>query len=400
MAEEERPKALRLQPPVAAAMRAVLPEVAPKVVAAVVAEVPSYADPFRGRMGRNIETAVTLALDGFLDLASQPRGLDVADRMRAEQVESVLEAAYALGQGEARSGRTMDALAAAYRVGARVAWRDMSAAGVAAGLSAVEVAHFAELVFAYIDELSDVSVSGHADELATTGRVRQRHLDRLTHQLLTGGSPETVAAAAEHADWAPPRTLTAVLLPEAETRTARMSLDGRTLQPGEEVPGLEELPELTVLLVPDAEGPGRPALRRSLRGREAVLGPPRPWQQARSSYLRALQLRRLGVATAGEDALDTEEHLVALVVGADAAALEDLRAQMLAPLRALRPATAEKLTDTLRSWLLRQGRRDEVAADLFVHAQTVRYRMGQLRELYGDRLEDPATVLGLVVALA
>jgi hypothetical protein len=30
----------------------------------------------------------------------------------------------------------------------------------------------------------------------------------------------------------------------------------------------------------------------------------------------------------------------------------------------------------------------------------VRYRMGQLRELYGDRLDDPATVRDLTIALA
>jgi hypothetical protein len=29
----------------------------------------------------------------------------------------------------------------------------------------------------------------------------------------------------------------------------------------------------------------------------------------------------------------------------------------------------------------------------------VRYRMGQLRDLYGDRLDDPATVLALTIAL-
>ena len=29
-----------------------------------------------------------------------------------------------------------------------------------------------------------------------------------------------------------------------------------------------------------------------------------------------------------------------------------------------------------------------VAAELFVHPQTVRYRMGQLRDLYGERLDD------------
>ena len=62
---------------------------------------------------------------------------------------------------------------------------------------------------------------------------------------------------------------------------------------------------------------------------------------------------------------------------------------MLAPLDELRDSSAEKLTETLRSWLLHHGRRDAVAAELFVHPQTVRYRMGQLREVFGDRLEDP-----------
>jgi DNA-binding PucR family transcriptional regulator len=34
-----------------------------------------------------------------------------------------------------------------------------------------------------------------------------------------------------------------------------------------------------------------------------------------------------------------------------------------------------------------------------VHPQTVRYRMGQLRELFGDRLDDPQRVLELTLAL-
>jgi DNA-binding PucR family transcriptional regulator len=36
---------------------------------------------------------------------------------------------------------------------------------------------------------------------------------------------------------------------------------------------------------------------------------------------------------------------------------------------------------------------------LFVHPQTVRYRMAQLRELYGDRLLDPAVVFEIILAL-
>ena len=116
-----------------------------------------------------------------------------------------------------------------------------------------------------------------------------------------------------------------------------------------------------------------------------------------ASYARALRARHLPAA--GEDALDTDEHLVELVLGADQDAAEDLRRRALAPLATLRPIAAERLAETLRSWLLHQGQRDAVAADLFVHAQTVRYRMNQLRELYGERLNDPGTILALTVAL-
>ena len=62
----------------------------------------------------------------------------------------------------------------------------MSATAVRNEVDADTLARFAELVFAYIDELSAASVAGHNDELATTGRVRQRLLERLAGRLLDG----------------------------------------------------------------------------------------------------------------------------------------------------------------------------------------------------------------------
>ena len=47
---------------------------------------------------------------------------------------------------------------------------------MANGVPAGTLAAFAELVFAYIDELSAASVAGHTDELASSGRVRERDL--------------------------------------------------------------------------------------------------------------------------------------------------------------------------------------------------------------------------------
>ena len=140
-----------------------------------------------------------------------------------------------------------------------------------------------------------------------------------------------------------------------------------------------------------------PLLLRALRGRPAVVGPSRPWTSATASYRRAL--RALGLQ-AGNDPLDTDAHLSTLVLSADLDALADLRAQALLPLAEVRPATAARLAETLRSWLLHHGRREDVAADLHVHAQTVRYRMTQIRELYGEQLTDPEAVLRLTVGLA
>ncbi len=408
---------LEMDEPVLAALRERLPEVATHTVASIIVEVPGYAGALSGSMGENIEAAVQMALAGFLRLASPSGAADPSTPLTV-----TLQGAYGLGRGEARSGRSMDALLAAYRVGARVAWREMAQAAADAGVAAQTMARFAELVFAYIDELSAASVAGHADELSTSGRVRQRFLERLGQQLLAGATTEALTATAESAGWPLPRTLTAVLLPAPEVRRTLSDLGPDTLPVGEDLPGLAgpsgaggpegglEPGQLSLLLVPDMEGRDRRRLLRLLRDRSAVVGPSRPWTRARASYERAVRTLAVAVSvegdgdravdgTEGRQPVDSEDHLADLVVGADPEALEDLRAAVLAPLAGHRPATAERLAETLRSWLLHQGRRDAVAEDLHVHPQTVRYRMGQLRELYGARLDDPRTVLELVLAL-
>ena len=394
-ADGRRVTGLALNDQVVAALQAVLPAVAERTVAAVTVEVPSYADAFSGRMGQRIEGAVQMALGAFLQLAARSHDSDPRPPL-----SRALEGAYELGRGEAHQGRSMDALLSAYRVGARVAWRELSETAVTGGLPPLMIARFAELVFAFIDELSAASVSGHADELASSDRERRRHLDRLGQHLLTGAPAETLQASAERAAWRPPDTLTAVLLPSAQTRGVVSRFGQSTLQLSEDLPGIDTSESVVVLLVPDMHGPNRSRLLRELQDRRAVVGPARAWTQAHSSYHRVLQTRELHLAGDGTDTIDTEDHLVQLVLGADHEAGDDLRREVLEPLDRLRPNTAERLAETLRSWLLHQGQRDAVAADLFVHAQTVRYRMTQLRELYGERLNDPQTVLELIVALS
>lgn len=83
---------LDLDTEVAADLQGVLPRMAERTVAAIIAEVPAYTDPFRGRMGQNIENAVQASLGAFLRLAT--RGGDSASD---PAVVAALDGAYELG---------------------------------------------------------------------------------------------------------------------------------------------------------------------------------------------------------------------------------------------------------------------------------------------------------------
>ena len=387
---------LALDATTAQVLRTHLPGVAETVVAAIIDEVPPYSQPFQGRMGRVIEQAVHTSLDSFLDAATRTSPLDDGD---GTAIGVGLQAAEELGRGEARAGRPVDALLSAYRVGARVSWREISRAAVAQGVDSGTLGRLAEVVFTYIDELSAASVAGHNAETQSSERARMVHLDRLTRALLAGVSEPELADAAETARWTPPRTLTAVLVHADRLLNTAAMLDPRTLTLAEDLPSGIATPaeDVALLLVPDAGGAARATLLTVLSGREAVVGPARPWQRARRSYARAL---RGWALPRTEDVVDTERHLPQIVLGADRAAVADLRQAALAPFDDLPEATAERLAETLRAWLLLQGRRELVAETLHVHPQTVRYRMSQIRELFGERLQDPDEVLALLIALS
>lgn len=339
-------------------VRAQIPHVAEITVATVAAQVPAYSpateDPFR----EELEAGVRMAFEGFTGLLTD--GDDQA-------VEAIRRGARALGRTEARRRRGIGALLTAYQIGTGVHWQEVSALGLSHGLSAAQMTELAGLIFAFNQQLSAASVEGYTTET----RTRERNREYLAQELLSGVPTEGMMA---RAGWAPPATLTCVLI---EHPTAVLSAYPDSLQ----VP----IEQGTAVLVPDA---ARPVLLGAVAGSDAVVGPTHPWEQASASYQRAVSLAALVTSRP----LDTEAHLVDLVLTGQA--LADLRAQVLAPLQG-KPT----LIDTLRAWLLNQGRRDAVAAQLFVHPQTVRYRMGQVREIYGDRLNDPEEVLKLVVAL-
>jgi hypothetical protein len=339
--------------------------------------VPVYADPLNGPFGDGIRQGVVQALTRFLT-GDEPG----ADSGRVNR---------GLGRGEYRAGRSLDALQAAYRVGARVSWRRVSRLAAGAGVPVESQHELAEAIFAYIDELAAESVEGYAQAQAAQAASRQRHREELL-RLLTGEVPAPIQAlqeAAARADWhLPPRLALAVCPPDATPRVVR-HLTGQVIHAGDRRHGQ----------ICAAES-GRLAQELAAAARRhhvAIgLGPTVPIAESARSYRWALLAMRS--ARPGRLA-EADQQLDRLILDASPDMTSALRRQALEPLSQETPASRARLEATLLAWLRHQGAQAAIAAELGVHPQTVRYRMGRLRELFGPALEDPEKRFRLQLAL-
>ncbi|MGB9185954.1 MAG: helix-turn-helix domain-containing protein [Solirubrobacteraceae bacterium] len=88
-----------------------------------------------------------------------------------------------------------------------------------------------------------------------------------------------------------------------------------------------------------------------------------------------------------------------LLLRTDPRLASELAADRLAPLDGLSVGSRQRLLETLQVWLAEQGRLGQVAHRLGIHPQTARYRLGRLRELFGESLDDPDARFWLELAL-
>jgi len=386
-------------PPEAAdVLRPVLPGLADETIAAIAREVPGYARAMEGEFGQVVRLGVEVAFNRFVDLLADP------DPDATESRRTYVD----LGRGEFHSGRSLDALLAAYRVGARLAWRRFVEAGVAGGLSPPAIYALGEAIFAYIDELSAESAEGYAEEqtaAAGESERRRRRLVRLLSQDPPAGQ-EAVRTAAAALGWKLPRgvaALAAATAQDGEPGEALLdSIAARLARRlGEGAIGAEAF-GAALVLVPDPDAPGRRRrLESAVQEHPAALGPTVEWTRSGASARRAIATQRLAAAgrlgTTGLVVAD--DHLARLLIAADPGVAADLAASRLAPLDALADGPRARLRETLAAWLDRPGQVQAVAAALGVHPQTVRYRVRQLRDLFGERLEDPDARFELALAL-
>ena len=377
-----------LPPEVADLIEPELETTTDEILATIALEVPDYARPLEGSFGQGVRTGVSEALRQFVELVRSPSG----ERGPGREVYA------ALGAGELRQGRTLDALQSAYRVGARVAWRRLAAAVTRAGVEPEVLSLLAESIFAYIEELSADSVEGYSEARSRLeGEHRRRRRELVT--LLVRDPPAAEAdlrAVAEAAGWRVPRTAAALACDEKrlERLAARLPTDAITAA----------LDGIGCAIIPDPDGPGRRGeTDRAVEGARAraVLGPTRPphglaasWSLARATF-RAVEAGAIEAPTI----VRAEDALTDLLLFENRGLVERLAARRLAAFDPLTPKARRRMEETALAYVQEQGNAAAMARALGLHSQTARYRLSRLRELLGDALDNPDGRFELELAL-
>ncbi|MCV7502963.1 helix-turn-helix domain-containing protein [Micrococcus luteus] len=373
-----------------------IPAIMQRIIETVPEQIPAYVSARDGRYGENLTRGVTAALEQLMSLPGTARP--------ALSPETRALMAY-LGAGEFREGRTMDALFGAYRASARIVFRDLSAECAHLGMGMSVVIDLGESIWAYIDELSSVSAQAYAEAQSAQAGVLELHRAALATALVRGGTEEKeVQRLAALADWRLPRRLAVVVLP-ADAGVAVRERLGRA--------GLVVERDSEVVAVIDATPSQgrRERMLRLLAGTAAVVGPAVDWPLVPHSYrvARTLAVQEAAGRTAepaqGEDddgapsPILAADHLARVVLGAEPRVVTQLAERVLAPLDEVSEAKRAVLEETLLAWLTHWGQRAPIAAELGVHPQTVGYRVGRLRELFGEALEDPDARFDLEIVL-
>ncbi|WP_328610764.1 helix-turn-helix domain-containing protein [Amycolatopsis sp. NBC_00345] len=357
-------------------------------VAAMIQEVrgtvPDYAQPLRGVFGKVLLGSVEYAVQHCVDSMGTP------DQPHEHWVEFFRRR----GRLEFTEGRNLDALQDSATIGARVAWRSMHPAVVQAGVDPDIVSITAEAIFAYVDELCATAIEGYQRaqaEAEGTVPVRRRRLLELIAKA-PEGSARSIAELAGGAGWPLPETAAMVAL-ERRPGAAEFPVDLL----GDGVLAELDGPE-PHLLSSDPDTDLAPLADR-LDGWRAAVSPVVPLADAPAALRTARRALRLSTAAVPGPIIWCRDHLATLWLLAEDFLAAELARRSLDPFASLGEKQRERLSETLLVWLESRGSAPEIASQLGVHPHTVRNRLRQLENLFGDRLRDADDRLGIQLAL-
>jgi hypothetical protein len=359
----------------AAVMRPELPSLIKEIGLEVTRAYPEYARLLDGPYGEGIRVGVEQSISVFVDQVAEPAS---PSPLRDEMCRR-------FGRFEAYEGRSLEHLHGAYRLGARIALRRAKKVGRRYNLSPTLMLTFADALLTYVDELESLSREGYLEVKTADGDHTGTLRRRLLHMILAGSPvPRTaIAELSEQTGWELPAKVTLVAL-RSPAGVPQVNLHRDVLA------DLSE-PQPHLLFPGPFDERRQLMLERSFPGVHTAVGLSVPLANASDSLRWARQV--LDLIEAGiiddEPTARSDDHMVTLWLLADLPLLAQLAERELAPVADLTANRRDRLVETLHAWLATRGTAAQIGAHLSVHAQTVRYRMRALEDIFGDQLGDP-----------
>ncbi|GAA2583277.1 helix-turn-helix domain-containing protein [Actinomadura fulvescens] len=330
---------------------------------------------------------ILLGLEHFCALVENPRSAWA--RIAPTYIE--------LGREMAHDGQDLDEMHRLMCQTARSAWRSITTLADTLDIDRATLGLIADAQFSYMDAVAALITQGYESEVAGSSEALHRRRTRLLDLLLAEPPvpEEVIKEAARTAEWRVPRAVAAVALyPRGVADFHAPSLPPDVL--------IDPASSPLVLVLPDPEGPGRLRLLEPLlRDWTVVVGPTVQIGETAKSFRWAREaqaLVRRGVI-ADDAVVRCMDHVPTLAIFRAEELIEHAAASRLAPLRAISPVQAERLSETLLSLLENRFNATEAGNQMHVHPQTVRYRLRRLEQLFGDELFDPRRSLELEMIL-
>ncbi|MGV9249561.1 PucR family transcriptional regulator [Streptomyces sp. NPDC003710] len=375
---------------VAAALHSRLPELGERIAKRIRSDVVAYRDealiPFDS-LRRSCTANADLVLRHLCRAdAPDPGPARETGRIRAEQGMPLADALHA------------------YRIGFEFLWSEiLEEAYLHPEVSDGQlVAHSAE-IWSLFGLYAEAVAEAHRETTAELTLQRQARRSALVEALFTGviadrttlweaarelGLPERGPYAVVAAESAAPGTEPLVGI-ETALRQAHLPSAWRLL-PDQQI-------GLVALTTQAAERTGL----RILRGAHARVGVSPGFDSLRETP-QALRFARLALASLpgrGPGVARFDDKPLAMVVAAAPAEASHLVKVALGPLLDLPAPERARLVETLEHWFAAAGSVAVAAESLFVHPNTVRYRLRRIEELTGRSLSDPRTAADLGAAL-
>ncbi|MCS0605411.1 helix-turn-helix domain-containing protein [Streptomyces sp. LP11] len=375
---------------VGAALGTRLPELGERTAVRIRAEVASYADetliPFAS-LRTSCEDNAELLLDRFTFGAGPDVGAArQTGRLRAEQGVPLADTLHA------------------YRVGFEFLWSELvDEARRHPDVTDAELVAGSSEIWALFGRYAEAVAAAYREASAELALRREARRSALAEALFTG------ALADRTTPWEAAGQLG---LPE---RGPYAVVAASVPDPGQEpLPGIEAdlrragvpsvwrlLPDQQIGLVALAHKDAEAAGLRALRRRRARVGVSPTFDTLRDTpqALRFARLALTGLPGDGPGVTRFDDSPLAMLVAAAPAEASRLVELALGPVLALPAVERGRLLRTLGHWFTAGGVTAQAAERLFVHPNTVRYRLRRVEELTGRALSDPVALADLGAAL-